>query len=284
MFVHLKLVKSDYVKLTYNKLIKIFINWRTKKVAQKDYVKRGCITLRKNKHLEKKKSNQKLLKIIFSIAITIVIIFIGYLYYVRKNKCVSLLNKTILSDKNQQVSSLPPKPEERWQYIKELEKRGTNLLNLNNLRESNINNSTTKLTNEQRQLLKQIDADRHSPATNLIEASNNNKLSSSHVIDNTTLTESSLRLRYALHTEHQINKKQKILVQCGLFKNLEQAESIKTNLEFLGLESKVNLIEGWYQIILGPYNNEETAKKIYDRANFVVISGCIIHKSKEVEK
>lgn len=69
------------------------------------------------------------------------------------------------------------------------------------------------------------------------------------------------------------------MVQCGSFKNLEQAESIKANLAFAGLESRISSTDDWHRVVLGPYN-KETAEKIRDRAKSVGVSGCILRTSK----
>ncbi|MGP1924351.1 MAG: SPOR domain-containing protein [Arsenophonus sp. NEOnobi-MAG3] len=250
-------------------------------MAQKDYVRRGrSITPHKNKHSGKKKLNQGLLKTTFAVAIVIVVIFISVLYYVTQNKPVLVLNKTTFLNNSQPVSSLPPKPEERWRYIKELEKRGigTDLLNFNNSTKSNINN-TTDLTNEQRYFLEQIDADRSNPATNLSEVPNNDNVSRSRVIINGPSIESPLWLKPVPQSQQATNIQQKIVVHCSSFKNMEQAESLKANLAFSGLESRISSIKGWHQLILGPYN-QETAKKIRDLAKSVGLSGCILHTTK----
>lgn len=247
-------------------------------MAQKDYVRRGRTTPRKNKHTGKKKSNQGLPKTTLAVAIAIVIVFIGGLYYITQNKRVPVLNKTTSPNSNQPVNSLPPKPEERWRYIKELEKRGSDLPNFNHSTKSNINN-TTELTNEQRQFLEQIDADRRNPTTNLSEVPNNDNVPRSHVIINGPPIESPLRLKPAPQPQKPTNNQQKIVVQCGSFKNLEQAESIKANLAFSGLESRISSTEGWHRVVLGPYN-QEAAEKIRDRAKSVGVSGCILRTSK----
>ncbi|MFS1538741.1 MAG: SPOR domain-containing protein [Candidatus Phlomobacter fragariae] len=245
-------------------------------MAQRDYVRRGRTTSRKNKHSGKKKSNQGLPKTTLAVAIAIVVIFIGGLYYITQNKRIPVLNRTTLPNTNQPVSNLPPKPEERWRYIKELEKRGIDLPNFNHSTKSNINN-ITELTNEQRQLLEQIDADRRNPVTNLSEVLNNDNVPRSRVIINGPPIESPLRLKPI--PQQPTNNEQKIVVQCGSFKNLEQAESIKANLAFSGLESRICLTEGWHRVVLGPYN-KEAAEKIRDRAKFVGVSGCILRRSK----
>ncbi|MGP1928794.1 MAG: SPOR domain-containing protein [Arsenophonus sp. NC-WZS1-MAG3] len=247
-------------------------------MAQKDYVRLGRTIPYKSTRSGKKKLNQGLPKTTLTIAILIVIIFIGGLYYITQNKRVLAFNKKILTNNSQLLTSLPPKPEERWRYIKELEKRDITLPNFNNSTKSNINN-TTDLSKEQRQFLEQIDADRRNHAINLSEMLNNDNVIRSRVIINGPPIESSLRLKPIPQLQKLTNIQQKILVQCSSFKNLEQAESVKANMAFLGLESRIISKKGWHRVILGPYN-QETAEKIPDRAKSIGISGCILHTSK----
>ncbi|MGP1956799.1 MAG: SPOR domain-containing protein [Arsenophonus sp. NC-PE1-MAG3] len=247
-------------------------------MAQKDYVRLGRTIPRKNMRSGKKKLNQGLPKATLTVAILIIVIFITGLYYITKNKPVPVFNKKILTNNSQLVTSLPPKPEERWRYIKELEKRDIDLPNFNNSTKSNINN-TTDLSNEQRQFLEQIDADRRNYAINLPEVLNNDNVRRSHVIISAPPIESSLRLKPIPDLQKSTNIQQKIVVQCNSFKNLEQAESVKANLAFSGLESRIILTKGWYRVVLGPYN-QETAEKIRDQAKSIGISGCILNTSK----
>ncbi|MGP1954640.1 MAG: SPOR domain-containing protein [Arsenophonus sp. NC-QC1-MAG3] len=247
-------------------------------MAQKDYVRLGRTILYKNTRSGKKKLNQGLPKTTLTVAILIVIIFIGSLYYITQNKRVPVFNKKILSNNSQLVTSLPPKPEERWRYIKELENRDIALPDFNNSIKSNINNETD-LSNEQRQFLEQIDADRRNYAINLSEMLNNDNVIRSRVIVNGPPIESSLRLKPIPQIQKPTNIQQKIGVQCGSFKNLKKAEFVKANMAFLGLESRIISKKGWYRVVLGPYN-QETAEKIRDRAKSIGISGCILHASK----
>ncbi|MGP1958618.1 MAG: SPOR domain-containing protein [Arsenophonus sp. NC-CH8-MAG3] len=247
-------------------------------MAQKDYVRLGCTIPRKNTRSGKKKINQGLLKTTLTLATLIVVIFICGLYYITQNKRVPVFNKKILTNNSQVFISLPPKPEERWRYIKELENRDIDLPNFNNSTISNIDN-TTNLSNEQRQFFEQIDADKRNHVINLSEMVNNDNVIRLSVIINGPLIESSFRLKPIQQLQKPINIQKKIVVQCSSFKNLEQAESVKANLAFSGLESRVISTKGWHRIVLGPYS-QEIAEKIRDRAKSIGISSCILHTSK----
>lgn len=249
-------------------------------MAQNDYVRRGRTTSRKNKHSGKKKLNKGVPKTPIVVTIASIIIFIGGLYFITQKKRIPVLNRTISPNTNHPASSLPPKPEERWLYIKELEKQGTNLPNFHRSTKSNIN-STTELTNEQLHFLEQIDADRYNPVTNLLEVPNNDNVLRSRAIINGPPIESSLWLKTDPQIQKSMNSQQKIVVQCGSFKNLKQAESIKANLAFAGLETKISsTYDNWHRVIVLAPCNEETAEKIRDRAKSVGVSGCILRTSK----
>ncbi|MGP1932643.1 MAG: SPOR domain-containing protein [Arsenophonus sp. ET-YP4-MAG3] len=69
------------------------------------------------------------------------------------------------------------------------------------------------------------------------------------------------------------------MIECGSFRNSNQAESIKAILALSGLESIINLTEDWYHILLGPYNIKEEIK-IQDKIKSVGVSCCIIHINK----
>ncbi|MFP3019374.1 MAG: SPOR domain-containing protein [Arsenophonus sp.] len=206
-------------------------------------------------------------------------IFISNLYFFIQNKGFPIFNKKTLRNTYEAINSLPPKPEERWRYIKELEKKGTDLENFHYSIKSNINNKN-KLINDQSQPIKQINIDKSNYITNLSKLDNNNdSILHSREVINTTQTKSSLQLKSFSQPKQPMNKNQKIMVQCGLFKNLGKAELIKANLAFLGLESTIISTKGWYRVVLGPYN-KKIAEKIRDQAKSFEILRCILHTDK----
>ncbi len=270
-------------------------------MAQRDYVARGRTSARRKKSSPKKKKTQGLPKTTLAVAIAIVLIFIGGLYFISQNKKVvpqGIENLKPVKPAN----TLPPKPEERWRYIKELENRGVDVPSYpqENSGTSNITRSA-ELTPEQRQLLEQIDADRQQPVTTLTEVPYNAQpVPRSQVI----ITEPAAPVTPVKRPEIKpeirnetlptkpaevkpvtppVEKKpvvsvQKMLVQCGSFRLMEQAESVRATLAFSGIESRVSSGGGWYRIVLGPYS-KETAEKMQTRASDVGVSGCILRAS-----
>ena len=55
------------------------------------------------------------------------------------------------------------------------------------------------------------------------------------------------------------------LMQCGSFRNPNQAEEMRAKIAFVGLESQVRPSDGsngrWYRVILGPYERKRQAEK-----------------------
>jgi cell division protein FtsN len=70
---------------------------------------------------------------------------------------------------NRPGNGLPPKPEERWRYIKELENRQIGVQTPTEPTAGGEANSKTQLTAEQRQLLDQMQADMQQRPTQLNE-------------------------------------------------------------------------------------------------------------------
>lgn len=90
-------------------------------VVQKDYVNRKRAARRATPSIEgrKKSGSVKLLKNMLKLTATLLIIFISTLYFIIQNKHNGRTLIKVLS--NHTTSYLLPKPEERWQHIKELE-------------------------------------------------------------------------------------------------------------------------------------------------------------------
>ncbi|MDF2180111.1 SPOR domain-containing protein [Aliiglaciecola sp. CAU 1673] len=55
------------------------------------------------------------------------------------------------------------------------------------------------------------------------------------------------------------------LLQCGSFREANQAETMRARLAFQGIESQVRPSEGkngrWHRVVLGPYENKRAAEK-----------------------
>ena len=70
------------------------------------------------------------------------------------------------------------------------------------------------------------------------------------------------------------------LMQCGSFRKNSQAQTLKANIAFQGLEAQVRPSEGssglWYRVILGPYDSKRVAEKDRHTLQRAKIIGCKI--------
>lgn len=53
----------------------------------------------------------------------------------------------------------------------------------------------------------------------------------------------------------------KYVMQCGASKVKEQAESLKAQIAFIGLQADVSEKNGWYRVRLGPYSSKRAAER-----------------------
>jgi cell division protein FtsN len=137
-------------------------------VAQKDYVSRGRAAGAKRKTpSRKKRSSPKVSKTVLALAVALLVIFIGGLYFITHNKPDDVPLLPVHS--NRPGNGLPPKPEERWRYIKELENRQIGVQTPTEPTAGGTTNTKTQLTAEQRQLLDQMQADMQQRPTQLNE-------------------------------------------------------------------------------------------------------------------
>jgi cell division protein FtsN len=69
-------------------------------------------------------------------------------------------------------------------------------------------------------------------------------------------------------------------MQCGSFRRNEQAQELKANIAFQGLEAQVKPSKGssglWYRVVLGPYDSKRIAEKDRHTLQRAKINGCKI--------
>ncbi|WP_272522220.1 cell division protein FtsN [Providencia sp. PROV202] len=277
-------------------------------MAQKDYVARGRSSARK-KGKGKSKKAQGLPLTTLIVAVAIVVLFVGGLFFITHNK-KEAPQTALPTQAAKPGSTLPPKPEEPWRYKRELEEPWQDYTSPSQPSTGSGNIRQSDLTTEQRQLLEQMDSDRRQPVTNLQEVPFNGKpVPRSQVVINEpakpvetppqrkpSIIEQKPETRPVAPVQQAqpvtkpevkpepkpetapVNKMQNMLVQCGSFKTAEQAESVRATLAFAGIESRVTAGGGWHRIVLGPYS-KSTAENMRDRAAGVGVSGCILRAS-----
>ncbi len=101
-----------------------------------------------------------------AIAAAVLVAFIGGLYFITHHKKEET---AVLQNRQATGNGLPPKPEERWRYIKELESRQPGVRAPTEPTAGGEVMKPEQLTDEQRQLLAQMQADMRQQPTQLTE-------------------------------------------------------------------------------------------------------------------
>lgn len=272
-------------------------------MAQRDYVGRGKSsgTRRKTTNRKKKRSSSGTSKTMIALAAAVLITFIGGLYFIAHNKSDEAV---IVPNRGKNAGSgLPPKPEERWRYIKELENRQIGVQSPTEPTAGGEVNSPAQLTDEQRQLLEQMQADMRREPTHLNEEPYNDQSKapaagtaqprpttqtprnpfSQQPVQAPRQTPPSTVAPQPVQKSAEPNgakespkeKPQRWLVQCGSFKAMDQAESVRAQLAFAGIESRITTGGCWNRVLLGPYSSRAGADKILQSVRAAGVSNCI---------
>ncbi|MGG5839000.1 cell division protein FtsN [Huaxiibacter chinensis] len=139
-------------------------------MAQRDYVRRGQPAPSRRKKSTSRSKQRSLPSSVspamVAIAAAVLVAFIGGLYFIthhKKEEAEALQGNKVVGN------GLPPKPEERWRYIKELESRQPGVRAPTEPSAGGEVKNADQLTNEQRQLLAQMQADMRQSPTQLTE-------------------------------------------------------------------------------------------------------------------
>ncbi|MCK6933303.1 cell division protein FtsN [Enterobacter roggenkampii] len=138
-------------------------------MAQRDYVRRGQPAPSRRKKSSSRKKQRNLPAVspaMVAIAAAVVVAFIGGLYFITHHKKEE---SEALQASKVAGNGLPPKPEERWRYIKELESRQPGVRAPTEPSAGGEVQNANQLTDEQRQLLAQMQADMRQQPTQLNE-------------------------------------------------------------------------------------------------------------------
>ncbi len=264
-------------------------------VAQRDYVSRGCSTGTRRKKSstsrgEKSKGGSGVSKLMIGLAVAVLVTFAGGLWFLAHHKKEDVL---VILDHKANGNGLPPKPEERWKYIKELENRQVTVPTPTEPSAGGEVQSHTQLTDEQRQLLEQMQADMRQSPTQLNEVPWNEQTparrqqqlqmqsrqqtqQSASALEPTQQSQLAPVTREpAQETAKKPASSQRWMVQCGLFKGTDQAESVRAGLAFEGFESHITTGGGWNHVVIGPYKDRSSADSTLKRLRGNGHSNCI---------
>lgn len=240
-----------------------------------------------------------------AIAAAVLVTFIGGLYFIthhKKEESETLQNQKVTGN------GLPPKPEERWRYIKELESRQPGVRTPTEPSAGGEVMNPNQLTSEQRQLLEQMQADMRQQPTQLNEVPWNEQPQTRTVQSapaqparqsqppKQTASQQPYQdlLQTPAHTSAAAPKAAPItrapeapkataekkderrwMVQCGSFKGAEQAESVRAQLAFEGFDSKITTNNGWNRVVIGPVKGKENADSTINRLKMAGHTNCI---------
>ncbi|PWC09701.1 cell division protein FtsN [Brenneria roseae subsp. americana] len=269
-------------------------------MAQRDYVSRGRSNTRRKKTTSRRKSSASgTSKTMVALAVAVLVTFAGGLYFIAHNKPEE---SPVLPHQNAagKGNGLPPKPEERWRYIKELENRQLGVTSPTEPSAGGEIQSPVQLTDEQRQLLEQMQSDMRRQPTQLSEVPYNDQTQVPRsqvtikppaqqppvVTTPPPVTRAPVATTPAVpaapkqdvvkqEPKPEKEKTQRWIVQCGSFKTMEPAESVRAQLAFAGIESRITSNGGWNRIMLGPYNNRAAADSMLQRLKGAGASNCI---------
>lgn len=233
-------------------------------MAQRDYVRK------KPKPIIKPR-NVILSNFMVVIAITLVILFSVILYKVSNNKTFkSTPTARTLTEKPQ--TTLPDKPEERWTYLKELENpESVNPAALSVKKQSNQQNALDNLINNT------INNNKNYINNNTNTSSTTNTTTNATINNNSDLSNNTTQSKQnnSETTQTMSSSSTDWLLQCGAFKDIANAESLKAKLAMLGINGYIKS-EHFHRILVGPFNSNAEAEKMIEELKRGGIKSCIV--------
>ena len=246
-----------------------------------------------------------------AIAAAVLVTFIGGLYFITHHKKEE--SETLQSQKVT-GNGLPPKPEERWRYIKELESRQPGVRAPTEPSAGGEVKTPEQLTPEQRQqtLQRQRQAQQLAEQQRLAQQPRATEQSwqqqtrtaqaapvqSQPRQSKPASTQQPYQdlLQTPAHTAAQPKPQQaapvaraadapkptaekkderRWMVQCGSFRGAEQAETVRAQLAFEGFDSKITTNNGWNRVVIGPVKGKENADNTLNRLKMAGHTNCI---------
>ncbi len=250
-----------------------------------------------------KKSTSSSKILIFAIIIILLLSAASFLWFL-KEKAPTPVQKVVVQPKSNEQSILPSRPEERYSYIRDLETREIAVDDEQALKKFSQLNEKQKALLKERELAEQkrlaeieknttvvttqndIEPDINVPKITIQReevpvASNQTK------IEEQKQLEEQQRLaieKQKLEQQRQIQKEQaqkghskptkRFGVQCGAFKNSDQAENMYARLSMAGFNA--NVVKGvkWNRVIISPIETKYQAKQIMKKVR--PIADCIV--------
>ncbi|MCW9699849.1 cell division protein FtsN [Avibacterium sp. 20-129] len=264
-------------------------------MAQRDYARRTGKPKKKAKKVNK--------PLILGIAALVIGIFVAGLFLL-KEKSNDIAPVLIMPEKNTPKSVLPTPPEEVWSYIKALETRTVPVDDNPKSLEKNM-----RLTEEQKKVLIEMEKEQKAAeAARLKQAEERKKAeelaakeaarkpapvkvevseSKPTVVETTSVVkakedskkvETPKKAETPKKVETAVAKntdgERKYGLQCGAFKNRQQAENIQAKLVLAGFNARVNSSADWNRVVIGPVGDRTTTQKTLEKAKS--ITTCVL--------
>ncbi|MFU2047644.1 cell division protein FtsN [Avibacterium gallinarum] len=264
-------------------------------MAQRDYARRTGKPKKKAKKVNK--------SLILGIAALVIGVFVAGLFLL-KEKSNEIAPVLVTPEKKALKSVLPTPPEEVWSYIKALETRTVPVDDNPKSLEKNM-----RLTEEQKKVLIEMEKEQKAAeAARLKQAEERKKAEeqvareaakkpeqakASVVESKPTVVETKPVVKVKEESKKaetvkkeeapkkvetavakNTNGEKKYGLQCGAFKNRQQAENIQAKLVLAGFNARVNSSADWNRVVIGPVGDRATTQKTLEKAKS--ITTCVL--------
>ncbi|WP_040977063.1 cell division protein FtsN [Necropsobacter massiliensis] len=262
-------------------------------MAQRDYVARSGS---KKKKKQTKRTSRSLLLLI---ALIVPVVFVGGLYLL-KEKSADMTPALESSEKKMPKSMLPTPPEEVWSYIKALETRTVPVDDNPQSLEKNM-----RLTEEQKKVLLAMEQEqqaaenaRRKQAEERKKAEEDGLKAALQSAEDKPVQEAKpapvaevkkaetkkpaeevareqpKKAETTQTAQSSATTEKKFGLQCGAFKNRQQAENMQARLAMAGFNARVNASADWNRVVVGPVGDRIAANRALEQAKS--IAGCVV--------
>jgi cell division protein FtsN len=205
-------------------------------LAQRDYV-------RKKKTHSKKNKTKTMPRLMMVIGIMIVVLFAAILYTLKQNNPHDKrVSQPKLTPKPE--ATLPERPTERWAYLKELE-------NPQSHNEKQVQHNDPKTTLERDKILNSFRTEGIQQNT---APEPSNKRTAESIASSTSINTPATTV-----TQHPTKK---WMIQCGAFKDQNNAQTLKAKIAMAGAESYIQQVGQLYRVVAGSNYTDKTQAAI----------------------
>lgn len=263
-------------------------------MASKDYVSRGS----------KKKKQPSRSGLLILIALLVIIGFAMALYLLKEKTPEAKTELAVPTEKEAPKAVLPTPPKEVWSYIKALETRIVPV-------DDKALDRDAQLTEEQKKVLIQMEKEQREAEIARSKQAQEQLLNEEQQVDIAVEERDELEERRKAAAERKRQEEQQMVLeqkkaeekakeerrraeqaknevsqakpvtserqfglQCGAFKNREQAETVQARLAMSGFNARLTTSADWNRVIIGPVGNRNEANQALSKAKSV--TNCVL--------